>query len=273
MSTATLTDNATTVAKMYQAFSRGDINYILSNIADNCTWIGAGEGTLPQGGTYIGKDAANFFKRLGENEEFNSFNPTSINNISDDEVVAFGDMTATSIATGNKVTCDWVMHWKFNEEGKAIYFHDFFDTAAAYLAEQKEIVTSKEENIRSVKIAYEDFLKGNIQAIIDRCTDDIEWSSHNNPTVPYGKTYYKKAGAAEFFKTLTSNVDYTQFEPKEFYADGDKVFVKGYHKATVKSTGKNFGHEFLMEFTLKDGQIANFFSWIDTRDQSQAFQS
>ena len=68
-------------------------------------------------------------------------------------------------------------------------------------------------------------------------------------------------------------MDYTQFKPKEFYAAGDKVFVKGYHKATVKSTGKNFGHEFLMEFTLKDGQIANFFSWIDTQDQSQAFQS
>ena len=136
MSTATLTDNATTVAKLYEAFVRGDIPYILSHIADDCTWIGAGEGSLPQGGTYTGKGAVNFFIRLGESEEFNAFNPTSMNNINDNEVVAFGNMTATSKISGKKVTSDWAMHWKFNEEGKVVYFHDFFDTAAAYIANQ-----------------------------------------------------------------------------------------------------------------------------------------
>jgi ketosteroid isomerase-like protein len=137
MSTATLTDNATTVGKLYEAFGRGDIPYILSYVADDCKWIGAGEGFLPQGGTYIGKDAVNFFIRLGESEEFNAFNPVSINNINDNEVVAFGNMTATSKTTGKKATSDWAMHWKFNEEGKAVYFHDFFDTAAAYMANQQ----------------------------------------------------------------------------------------------------------------------------------------
>ena len=137
MSTMTLTNNAATVAAMYEAFGRGDIPYILSKLADDCKWIGIGEGSLPQGGTYIGKDVINFFTRLGENEEFNSFNPVSINAINDNEVVAFGNMTATSKATGKKISSEWAMHWKFNEEGKAVYFHDFFDTAAAYLANQQ----------------------------------------------------------------------------------------------------------------------------------------
>ena len=137
MSTATLVNHATTVSRMYDAFVHGDIPYILSHLADNCRWIGAGEGSLPQGGTYTGKEAVNFFTRLNENEEFNSFNPVSVNNIHDDEVVAFGNMTATSRATGKKVSSDWVMHWKFNDEGKVVYFHDFFDTAAAYIANQQ----------------------------------------------------------------------------------------------------------------------------------------
>jgi ketosteroid isomerase-like protein len=137
MSTATLTNNAKTVGKMYEAFGRGDIPYILSHLADNCKWIGTGEGALPQGGTYIGKDAVNFFMKLNEAGEFNAFNPVSINNINDNEVVAFGNMTTTSRRTGKKVTSDWAMHWKFNNEGKAVYFHDFFNTAAAYIAEQK----------------------------------------------------------------------------------------------------------------------------------------
>lgn len=136
MSTATLTDNATTVGRMYEAFGRGDISYILGNLADNCKWIGAGEGSLPQGGTYIGKDAGNFFNRLLESEEFTSFNPQAIHNIGDNEVVAFGNMSARSRSTGKEASSDWVMHWRFNDNGKVIYFQDFFNTAAAYISHQ-----------------------------------------------------------------------------------------------------------------------------------------
>jgi ketosteroid isomerase-like protein len=136
MSTSTLTNKAAIVADLYQAFGRGDINYIIDHLSDDCKWIAAGEGSLQQGGVYHGKDAKTFFQRLGENETFTAFNPVSINNINDHEVVAFGNMTAISNATGKTASSDWAMHWKFNAEGKVVYFHDFFDTAAAYLANQ-----------------------------------------------------------------------------------------------------------------------------------------
>lgn len=137
MSTLTSVDNATTVAKMYEAFSGGDIPYIISQVADNCKWIGTGEGSLPAGGTYTGKDAANFFKRLNESVEFTEFNPLEIHNINNNEVAAFGNMTGISKTTGKKAYSDWAMHFKFNDDGKVIYFHDFFDTAAAYKANQQ----------------------------------------------------------------------------------------------------------------------------------------
>ncbi len=134
--TATLTDNATTVATLYAAFGRGDIPFILDHLADNCKWIGAGEGSLPQGGTYIGKDAVHFFEKLSESGDIDVFNPAAIHNIGDNEVVAFGNIAGTSKITGKRMASDWVMHWKFNEEGKAVYFQDFFDTANAYKANQ-----------------------------------------------------------------------------------------------------------------------------------------
>lgn len=137
MSTLTSVNNATTVARLYEAFGKGDIPYILDHLADNCKWIGAGEGSLPPGGTYIGKDAGRFFKKLSETEEFTAFNPIAIHNINDHEVVAFGNMTGVSRTTGKKASSDWVMHWKFNDEGKAVYFHDYFDTAAVYIANQQ----------------------------------------------------------------------------------------------------------------------------------------
>ncbi len=136
MSTLTSVDHATVVAKMYDAFGKGDIAYIISQLADNCKWIGAGEGSLPHGGVYKGKDAVNFFKKLNESVEFNSFNPLAIHNINDHEVVSFGNMTGTSRATGKKSYSDWTMHFKFDENDKVVYFQDFFDTAGAYLAQQ-----------------------------------------------------------------------------------------------------------------------------------------
>jgi hypothetical protein len=134
MNTTTSVSNATTVASLYEAFGRGDIAFILEHIDDSCQWIGAGEGTLPQGGTYKGKEAIAFFQRLGGNVDMTVFNPSNIYNIGDNEVVAFGNMTGISKATGKTSSSDWTMHWKFNDEGNVIYFHDFHDTAAAYLA-------------------------------------------------------------------------------------------------------------------------------------------
>jgi len=132
----TATNNAAKVAEMYEAFGRGDIQTILDNLDDSCEWIGAGGEYTPQGGTYKGKEAANFFKRLGEGVEFTAFNPIAIHNIGDNEVVAFGFMSGNSRKTGKPSSSDWAMHFKFNDEGKVVYFQDFFNTAAAYVAEQ-----------------------------------------------------------------------------------------------------------------------------------------
>ena len=128
-----------------------------------------------------------------------------------------------------------------------------------------------EQNISIVQKAFADFLNGNIAGILDASTDDILWGSYDNPAVPFGKTYHGKKGVGEFFSTLGSTVDYKTFETREYFADKDSVLVSGYQEATVKSTGKKFGHDFLMHFKLKDGLISYFFSFVDSRDEKEAF--
>jgi len=128
-----------------------------------------------------------------------------------------------------------------------------------------------DQNISIVQHAYADFAKGNIAGLLDSCTDDIVWGSFDNALVPYAGTYHGKKGTADFFSTLASHIDYLEFEPREFFAAADRVFVKGYHKGKVKSTGKIFGHDFLMEFQLRNGKVNSFFAWVDSRDQAAAF--
>ena len=136
MNTSIVINNAATVGHIYEAFGRADIGYIMEQVAPDCQWTAAGAGLLPHGGTYTGTAVVNFFKGLDEELIFNAFNPLSINNLGENEVVAFGNMDCTSKLTGKKAVSDWVMHWKFNDEGKVIFYQDYHDTAAAYVANQ-----------------------------------------------------------------------------------------------------------------------------------------
>jgi ketosteroid isomerase-like protein len=134
------------------------------------------------------------------------------------------------------------------------------------------ITTKKDENIRVANKAITDFLSGNIAAVVDACTEDVQWGTYDNPGVPYTKTYEGKKGVAQFFSDLGNSVDFQSFEAHHSYGDKDMVFIIGYQKGLVKQTGKIYAHHFLMQFRLREGKISNFFAWIDSYDQAEAFK-
>jgi ketosteroid isomerase-like protein len=133
------------------------------------------------------------------------------------------------------------------------------------------MASTKEQNIAVAEGAINAFLKGNIQEVLDVCTEDIIWTTHQNPDVPFAKTYEGKAGTGQFFNDLGSSVDFSVFTPGKYYGDEDMVFVKTHQAATVKATGKTYDHQMLMTFKLRDGKIAEFFAYVDSADQGRAF--
>ena len=76
----------------------------------------------------------------------------------------------------------------------------------------------------------------------------------------------------KFFGVLTENVDYSYFEPKEFFSDKDVVIVLGHHTGKVKKTGKTFDHDWCMIFRLRSGEMYHYYAFLDTRDQAEAFK-
>lgn len=128
-------------------------------------------------------------------------------------------------------------------------------------------------NVETVQQAFANFAQGNIPGILELCTDDIQWSSWNTPSILFSQTYTGKTGAATFFSDLNNTVTYTAFEPRNFYDAGDRVFVKVYHSAIVKATGKTFTHESLMEFVFRDEKVCSFFAYVDSYDQALAFMN
>ena len=135
-----------------------------------------------------------------------------------------------------------------------------------------ETLTATKNNVQTIQEAFENFLQGNIAAVIESCTDDVEWGSYDNPEVPYGGTFKGKQGVLDFFTNLGSNVNYSVFEPRQFFPQGDDVVVLGRHEGTVKSTGKSFAHDWCFSFKLQNQKVKRFFAFVDTKDQAQAFK-
>ena len=144
-----------------------------------------------------------------------------------------------------------------------------------YILQKKvtmETLTETKSNVQLIQQACEDFLKGNIPAVIETCSDDVEWGSYENPDVPFSATYHGKKGVAEFFTTLSESVHYSRFDPQQFVSQGDDVLVLGHQTGTVKATGKSFDHNWCFSFKVQNGKLKRFFAYVDSRDQSKAFK-
>ena len=117
-----------------------------------------------------------------------------------------------------------------------------------------------------VQTLYAAFGRGDLQTILDNCTDDVEWGGNGNPEmVPWGGVRTGNAGATTFFTALLSNLDYEAFEPRKFFPAGDMIVVLGFAQARFKAGGRGmFASDWVHVFTIHEGKIARFHEYYDT---------
>jgi uncharacterized protein len=137
---------------------------------------------------------------------------------------------------------------------------------------ESTINTATQTNVQLVQRGFNDFIQGNIADIVDHCTDDVQWGTFKVPDVPFTGTFNGKEGVQEYFSQLVQNVNFTSFEPKEFFAQGDRVLVLGRSSGTIKKTEKTFDRDWCMSFRIREEKIAEYFAFIDTYDIYRNYQ-
>jgi uncharacterized protein len=129
-------------------------------------------------------------------------------------------------------------------------------------------------NVLLVKGLYAAFKRGEIATIVGAMTDDADWQIHGRekdfPTI--GRFTGQK-GVGEFFARVAEHLEYTEFEPREFHAAGDKVFVLGRHGWKVRRTGKPASAEWCHIFTVKNGKVSEFREFTDTAQFAEAYRN
>jgi len=113
------------VESVYDAFSRGDIPYIVGQVAPNAVWRQSK--MVPWGGDYSGPSgAAEFFTKLNAAAETTGFAARESVEAGND-VYSFGNYQCVIRSTGKSADMDWMFRWRV-EDGKITLFDSYVDS-------------------------------------------------------------------------------------------------------------------------------------------------
>ena len=94
--------------------------------------------------------------------------------------------------------------------------------------------------IETVQGIYEAFGAGNVQAILDQLTDDVDFGSEPDSTIaPWHGRRRNKQEVAAFFQALAENIEVTEFTPLAFTSNDTDVMAVIRFGVTVPATGKS----------------------------------
>jgi len=99
---------------------------------------------------------------------------------------------------------------------------------------------SAEQNIETARQMYQAFGRGDVQAILDLVTDDVDWSTDAAiASAPWYGPRHGKDGVASFLEAIGKTGPVTEFTPLAFAANETDVMVVLRFGLTVRATGKS----------------------------------
>jgi uncharacterized protein len=131
---------------------------------------------------------------------------------------------------------------------------------------------SEQENTALVQQAYDYFLSGDIPAMLDLLSEDVEWIVPEVEGVPGRGIWHGREQVGQFFQTLDDTQQAQQVELRGFVAQDDTVAALGHYGWHVRSTGREWESDFVHLLTVRDGEVTRFQEYTDTAALGDAFR-
>jgi ketosteroid isomerase-like protein len=124
---------------------------------------------------------------------------------------------------------------------------------------------SEHDNVATVRAAYAAWRRGDIPAVLDALTEDVEWEMPGPPEiVPYAGLWRGQAAMTRYFAVLSETVEFEEYELESIVAQGDQVVVVGRSRVLAKQTGRAFDDHFAHWFEFRGGKAARMRYYTDT---------
>ncbi|HWA84211.1 MAG TPA: nuclear transport factor 2 family protein [Fimbriimonadaceae bacterium] len=120
--------NVETIKSLYAAFGRGDIAFILDQLAPGVKWISNLDPVIPWSGDFTGHPQ-DFFKAIADSVDVLGFEPGEFV-VYGDTVVSMGTFASRAKSTGKSSNAKWIFVWKLSG-GKVVSYEQFSDATMA----------------------------------------------------------------------------------------------------------------------------------------------
>ena len=133
---------------------------------------------------------------------------------------------------------------------------------------------SADVNIKTVEQAYDAFGRGDVAAILDLVSDDVDWGAETTSTVaPWYGARRGKDGVAKFFADYGTAMEVQEFSPISVAANENDVLTVVRLRATSRATGRSVAMDVHHVFTFRDGLISYYRGTEDTAQTEAALRS
>lgn len=131
---------------------------------------------------------------------------------------------------------------------------------------------SQQANIKIVKAIYDAVGRGDVNAILERVTDDVDWAAEVAGTVaPWHGPRTGKPGVASFFEDINTSVEISEFTTHSFAAGDDDVHLLVDWTFRPIANGRETSMTMHHYWQLRDGEVARFRGSEDSALTAQAF--
>lgn len=129
-------------------------------------------------------------------------------------------------------------------------------------------------NIKTIEGVYDAFARGDVAAIQDVVTDDVDWATETTSSAaPWYGVKRGKAEVGEFFSAFASTMEVEQFTPFSFAANDNEVLTVVRFRVKARATGKTAAMDLHHYFVFRDGKIAYYRGTEDTAQTEATIRS
>lgn len=128
-------------------------------------------------------------------------------------------------------------------------------------------------NIKTIAQVYEAFGRGDVAAILDMVTDDVDWAAEAaSLTAPWYGVRHGKDAVTQFFTDFGSAMEVDEFTPLTFAANETDVLTVVRCRTRSRRTGKSAAMDLHHLFRFRDGKIAYYRGTEDTAQTEAALR-
>jgi ketosteroid isomerase-like protein len=109
-----------------------------------------------------------------------------------------------------------------------------------------------------VEVLYQAFIRGDREAILDLCAENVMWAYYGQIGVPILGESQGLTGVRQFFDSLGQFTCPLSYELKEMIVEEERAVALGSARVLVRATGREFFHQWCHVYTLGHGKIIRF---------------